>query len=297
MTYEEFLKDTIEMHRRKAPFFAGFRLDGERRAVKREGKEPVDVLWYYPKNKPAGRLPVIVNAHGGGFTACDAVQTGSLCRFLSDELGALALNVNYKKAPEAPFPYAIDEICDVIRYLIENAAALGVDPDRIAVSGESAGASLAAAVAMKLANETNIRLACQVLVYPCTDLTNDFLPEPAPYDEWIDYCHRCYLGETDRHHPYVCHLAAERDMLEKTCPAVILTCEHDTLRLQGELYADRLKDAFVPVTIRRFKGAVHGFVEVNRPDWGEPDERITPEQDALAREAERYIVEQLRILL
>lgn len=297
MSYAEFVKDTIARHEMQAKKYASVPLTGERRAVVREGKPPVDTIWYRPEATQGEKLPVLLNMHGGGFTDCDAVQTGSLCKTLSDALRAVVINVNYKKAPEHPYPYAIEEICDCIFHLRANAAELGIDVDRIAVSGESAGASLAAAVAMKLANETDISLKCQLLVYPCTDLTGDYLPQRPPYDAWLSHCVRAYCADEDPHHPYICHLAAPDSMLEKLCPAIFVTCELDFLGTQADLYARRLIENFVPVAQRRFKGALHGFLEVNRPDWGEPDERINPEQDRLARAAEEYMIRQLRLYL
>lgn len=297
MSYADFVRDTIARHEMQAKKYASRQLTGERRAIPRAEKNPVDTIWYRPEAAMGQKLPVILNLHGGGFTDCDAVQTGSLCRTMADALDALVINVNYKKAPECPYPYAIEEVCDLIAYLIENAQSLDIDPERIAVSGESAGASLATAVAMKLANETDIALKCQVLVYPCSDLTGDYLPKRLPYDEWLSYCIRAYCGDENPHHPYLCHMAAPDAMLEKMCPAVFVTCELDFLGNQADLYAQRLIDNFVPVSVKRFKGALHGFLEVNRPDWGELDERITPEQDRLAREAEAYMIQQLRVYL
>ena len=297
MSYADFVRDTIARHEMQEKKYASWQLTGERRAVPRTGKNPVDTIWYRPEPEIEQKLPVVLNMHGGGFTDCDAVQTGSFCRTLADALDALIISVNYKKAPEYPYPYAIEEICDVIAYLFENAQSLGIDTERIAVSGESAGASLATATAMKLANETDFALKCQVLVYPCTDLTGDYLPKPLPYDEWLEHCITAYCGDVHPHHPYICHMAAPDAMLAKMCPAVFVTCELDFLGNQADLYAQRLIDNFVPVSVKRFKGAVHGFLEVNRPDWGEPDDRITPEQDRLAREAEAYIIQQLRIYL
>lgn len=245
MTYAEFLKMVTEMHEINAQRYASMAISGKRIPIPRDNAPDVDTHWYYPKQHPEGRLPVIINTHGGCFTGCDAVQTGSLCQLFADKLNALAINVNYRKAPEAPFPYAIDEICDVVRYIAAHADKLNIEPSRIALSGESAGASLAAAVAMKL-KDKKVNLRCQILIYPCTDLTNDYLPHPRSGDAWLDYSHRCYIGKANPHNPLICHLAAERELLEGLCPAVILTCENDTLREQGELYALHLVDAFVP---------------------------------------------------
>lgn len=294
MTYEAFVRETIEQHRSQAAVFDAYVLTGERHRIVRDVGPDLDTIWYVPEDE-AGPWPALVNLHGGGFTSCDAVQTGSLCRTIVDAAGILVVNLNYRKAPEHPFPFAVNEACDLIQHLCEHADEYGIDPCRIAVAGESAGASLAIASAMKLAEERGVALAAQVLVYPCTDLMGVYTHKVD--DEWLDHCCRAYLGSESPSHPYFCHLAASREQLEKVCPAIILTCENDALRQQGEVFAQRLVDACVPVAIRRFKGAEHGFLEVNRPDWGFPDERINPEQDRLAREAERYIVRQLQSLL
>ena len=103
-----------------------------------------------------------------------------------------------------------------------------------------------------------------------------------------------YCQNNDSRHLLASPLLAYEEELEGVCPAIFLTCELDSLRFAGEAYAKKLIDCGVPVTCRRFKGALHGFLEVNRPDYFFEDNRKSEEQSRLCKEAEKMILEQLQ---
>jgi acetyl esterase len=300
-TFEQVVENTKAMHAQMRPVFNARPITGERIAIQREGKEPVDVIVYQPEQPIYEALPVFFNMHGGGFIGGDAVLMDSFCRMLSERLPAVVFNINYKKAPEYAFPYAIEEIYDTAVYAVEKAAEFNIDPRRMAVGGHSAGASLAASVALKAKEKGKISFACQILVYPCTDLGTDPVERnpdcsPEEAEEFRNFT-ALYCQHSEEHHRWVSPVLAEPNELTGVCPAVFITCELDSLRLQGEDYAKKLIDCGIPVAVKCFKGALHGFVEVNRPDYFHEDERKSPEQAALCHSAEEFIYTQLKAFL
>lgn len=297
-TFEEIKRGMEDMHARMRPVFNTCFITGERIALQREGKEPVEVIIYRPEKQAAGTLPAFINMHGGSFTGGDAVLMDSFCHMLAQRLPAVVFNINYKKAPEYAFPYAIEEIYDMAVYAAQNAAPFGIDPQRIAVGGHSAGASLAAGTALKAKEEGGVSFVCQVLVYPCTDLDtlptkNDLDCPPEADEEFRNYV-RLYCRNGENGHRWASPLLATSEEIEGVCPAIFVTCGLDDLRQQGEAYAKKLIDCGVPVAVRRFAEALHGFVEVNRPDYFHEDERKSPKQETLCRLAEEFIIAQLK---
>lgn len=299
--FEQLVEDTKTMHVQMRPVFDARPIIGKRIAIEREGKEPVDAIIYQPKQPSCSALPVFFNMHGGGFIGGDAVLMDSFCSMLSERLSAVVFNINYKKSPENAFPYAIEEVYDAAVYAAENAAVLGIDPSRIAVGGHSAGASIATAAALKAKEEGKITFACQLLVYPCTDLhniTDGLGPDCSPEEvESFRNFVALYCQNGESRHRWASPLLAAQEELAGVCPAIFVTCEMDSLRMQGEAYAKKLIDCGVPVVVKRFKGALHGFIEVNRPDYFHDDERKSAEQADLCLSAERFIVAQLKAFL
>jgi acetyl esterase len=255
------------------------------------------VIVYRPKGHAGEALPAVFNMHGGGFVGLDAVIMDSFCRMLSERVPVVVFNVNYKLAPEYAFPYAINEVYDTAAFVAVHASEFSVDPANIAVGGHSAGASIAAGVALKAKEEGAVSFACQFLVYPCTDLFTvppDISPaEREAHHNFISM----YCQHNDSRHCWASPLLAQPEELTCMCPAIFVICGIDDLRLQGEAYAKRLIDCGIPMAIRRFEGALHGFVEVNRPDFWFDDGRKSPEQAELCRKAEDFIVAQLKAFL
>lgn len=273
-------------------------VSGEHLTIPRPGLEPVEVTIYRPKEATGQPVPVLFNMHGGAFLGGDAVLMDSFCRMVADNLPMAVVNINYRKAPEYAFPYAITEVADAVAHFASRAGEYCVDPQRMAVGGFSAGASLAAGAALKLLRETDIALACQLLVYPCTDL---YTPMQHIGDDeasqGMAFMVRAYCQHDDCGHLWASPLLGSDEELAGVCPAVVLTCGQDDLREQGEAYAQRLIDCGVPTSVRRYQDALHGFIEVNRPDYPADDARRSPEQEALTRCAEQYILRALRLHL
>jgi acetyl esterase len=207
-------------------------------------------------------LPLLLYFHGGGFVLGSLNAYDSSCRSLANSAHCIVLSLAYRQAPEHPFPAAHEDAFAAYRWALRNAAALGADPYRIAVAGESAGGNLAAAVCL-MAKSRGIRQPIhQLLVYPIADnrLDTDSYQEHAsakPLNRaMMRWFWKHYLGENPGNE-YSCPLRSQE--LSGLAPATIITAEIDPLRSEGEHYADRLRSYDVPVHSRRFVGVTHEF--------------------------------------
>jgi acetyl esterase len=213
-----------------------------------------------------GLAPALVYLHGGGWVLGDVDSYDPVVRALAAASGVAWLSVGYRRPPEDPFPAALDDTVAAVRWTVRHAAALGLDPRRIGVAGDSAGGQLAAAAAGVLRAAGPDRPVLQVLLYPALDLREvpPPLPDPdglAPPRDGVDRALRAYLRGTDRTRPDVSPLL-DPDPAGLP-PAVIATAEHDRLRPQAERHAERLRAAGVPVTLVPGTGLDHGFL-----GWG-----------------------------
>jgi acetyl esterase len=182
----------------------------------------------------AGALPLIVFYHGGGFIVGDIDSHDEVARVLTAQVGAVTVSVNYRLAPEHPFPAAPDDCFAALKWAAANAAALGADPSRIIVAGDSAGGNLAAVAAQRARDEGGPALKGQVLVYPVTELGAEKPPGPdgkyyiiTPKD--TAYYDKCYTPDPEmKKHPHGSPLLAKS--LQNLPPAIVITAEYDPLR-------------------------------------------------------------------
>jgi len=212
-------------------------------------------------------LPVVVFFHGGGFFVGSIETHDAVCRELAARAGWIVVSVEYRLAPEHPFPAAIDDCFAVLQWCASEAKSFGGDPTRLAVAGDSAGGNLAAAAALRARDEGGPPLALQALVYPTTDAACDtesmarngsgyFLTADAMLMSW-----GLYAPDADaRANPYACPMRAAD--VAGVAPAVVITAEYDPLVDEGEAYAKRLADAGVAVELTRYDGMIHGFVQM-----------------------------------
>jgi acetyl esterase len=219
---------------------------------------------YRPQGStPDQVLPVLVYFHGGGWVIGNLESHDGACRSLANRAGAAVVSVDYRLAPEHRFPAAVDDCWAATQWVAEHGAELGVDGDRLAVGGDSAGGNLAAIVALlaRDAGAPNVRL--QVLVYPAVDarMHSPSIDENAKgfllTKEDMEWFYGHYgiadaVGDM-RVSPL---LAASH---EGVAPALVLTAEFDPLRDEGELYATKLQEAGVSVDLTRYDGMIHGF--------------------------------------
>jgi acetyl esterase len=208
----------------------------------------------------------LVYFHGGGWVVGNLETHDAICRSLAKQFGGVAIAVDYALSPEERFPAALDDAFAVTKWVAKNAENMGVDAERLAVGGDSAGGNLAAVVAMRCRDAGGPNLAAQVLVYPVTDLSSF---ETGSYEafregywlsrEGMQWFAEQYLGsKEDSLNPEASPLLAKD--LKGLPPALVITAEFDPLRDEGEAYAEKLRQAGVPVVVSRYAGLVHGFL-------------------------------------
>jgi acetyl esterase len=208
-------------------------------------------------------LPLLLFMHGGGFVVGSIDSHDEMARVLTAETGCVTVSVEYRLAPEHPYPAASDDCLAALRWAAAHAAEIGADPDRIVVAGDSAGGNLAAVMALRARDEGGPALRAQVLIYPAVELGARLLPAPdgefhVLTPEEKAFFNGSYLaGRALEQDPHVSPICAES--LRGLPPALIVTAEYDPLCRQGEAYAAKLKDAGVDTVLKRYDGAVHGF--------------------------------------
>jgi len=217
---------------------------------------------YIPTGAPAFG-PLLVFLHGGGFIYGDLASHDSTCRLLSEQAGVRVLAIDYRLAPEHPFPAAYDDALAAFDWAHEHATEIGADTARIGVGGDSAGGNLAAGVAL-VARE---RCAFQLLIYPVTQTDEKtrsrelFAEGFYLTDGFIAVATENYLpAGTDPRDPR--HAPLHADIPSGVAPAYVATAGFDPLRDEGEAYAQKLEDAGVKVTLTRFPDQIHGFFNV-----------------------------------
>ncbi|MGF1599761.1 MAG: alpha/beta hydrolase [Acidimicrobiales bacterium] len=224
------------------------------------GEIPVRV--YTPAGD--GPFPCLVYLHGGGWVLGDLDGVNAICRSVAARAGCVVVSVDYRLAPEHKHPAPLDDCYAAVQWVADHGDEIGVDGSRIAVGGDSAGGNLSAAVALRARDENGPALALQLLVYPVTDHRRDSASYAENGDGYLltrdmmTWFWDHYLNDADEGaHHLVSPLLA--DDLSGLPPAVVFTAEFDPLRDEGEAYADRLTEAGVAVTRKRFDGQIHAF--------------------------------------
>ena len=216
--------------------------------------------------RPAeGVLPALVYFHGGGWVVGDLDTHDVVCRQIALQARAVVIAVDYRLAPEHPFPAAVEDAWSATTWVAAHAPELGIDARRLAVGGDSAGGGLAAVVALMARDSRKLRLTLQVLVYPVTDLRAD----SASYSNYAEG----YFLTRAAMQWYIAQYAPTPQAIEDwrasplrapwvhgVAPALIIAAELDPLCDEGEAYARRLQGARVPVEYQRLDGMLHGFL-------------------------------------
>ena len=216
-------------------------------------------------------LPLLLFMHGGGFILGDLDSHDEAARVLTMKANCVTVAVDYRLAPEYPFPAAPEDCFVALKWAAEHAGEFGADASRIAVAGDSAGGNLAAVMALRARDEGGPALVGQVLIYPAADLedANEFQPAPDGQYYFLNrhdgaYFNSLYLVDmANARHPHASPMFAET--LDGVPPALVITAEYDPLCRQGEAFAEQLKAAGVETTLTRYPGAIHGFVTMPVP--------------------------------
>jgi acetyl esterase len=261
---------TLSVEEARAQFavrnFPGLREPEVARVVNRDMQGPGGSLGlrvYTPLG--TGPFPLMVFFHGSGFVVCSLDTHDGMCRNLCAGTGCVVVSVDYRLAPEAKFPAATDDCLAATRWAAANAAALGADPNRVLVAGDSAGGNLAAVTALRVRDEGGPKLLGQLLIYPVTDYYEPGTPSMMENAEgyglgragMIWFWNHYLADPSDGANPHASPLRAVD--LSGLPPALVVTAEYDPLRDEGEYYADRLLQAGVPTVAKRWDGMNHGF--------------------------------------
>lgn len=245
--------------------------------------EPIALRLYRAAgSQPDTLLPCLLYLHGGGWMLGDLDSHEAICRRLANASGGAVVAVHYRRAPEHPFPAAIDDCAAALIYLTEDAAALRIDRSRIAVGGDSAGGNIAAVLALMGRDGDLPRAVFQMLLYPVVDLsmtspgyervTGGVPLTAATMRYFIDH----YTPDPSVRSDWKASPLLAGDFADLP-PALIVTCSHDPLCEEGRAYARRLDEAGVPVTEMNFNDQLHGFLAM-----GGAIEVVTPVLDFAA---------------
>lgn len=213
---------------------------------------------------------MILYIHGAGWVFGNAHTHDRLVRELAVGAGAAVVFPDYSLSPEARYPVAINQNYATARWVLASGASYGLDASRIAVAGDSVGGNMAAALTLQAKERGDVELKAQVLFYPVTDASFDtdsylqfaegyFLRRDGMQWFWDQYT----TNPVERAEITASPLRATKEQLAGLPQALVITAEADVLRDEGEAYADKLREAGVPVTAVRYAGAIHDFVMLN----------------------------------
>lgn len=233
--------------------------------------DDISVRIYTPDSD--GPHPVVTYFHGGGFVLGDLDSHDAPCRTITQDADAVVVSVDYRRAPEQPFPAPVEDCYAATEWIAENASEFGWDADRLAVAGDSAGGNLAAVVALAARDRNGPDVAHQLLVYPVTDYRHadgrirDYPSREenaAGYfltEESMAYFETHYVPSwVHRPNPYLSPIAAPSHA--DLPPATVVTCGFDPLRDEGIAYVEALESAGVPVTHHHYERLIHGVMNM-----------------------------------
>lgn len=233
---------------------------------------PIAARLYRPRG--VSRPPLTVFYHGGGFVAGSLDTHEGACREMAANAKTAVLSVDYRLAPEHPFPDGIEDAYSALLWASSNGAALDVDSTRLAVAGDSAGATIALVSAIRARDENGPVLSAQLVFYPCTDLRDTAYTsrkENAEGYGLTEGARKMLMGlyaPTDqlRHDPWVSPLLAKN--LSGLPPTLIVTCQYDPLRDEGLAMAEALGAAGTQVSMQHADGMIHGFINYTAASVG-----------------------------
>lgn len=222
----------------------------------------IRVLIYKAKNNKA-MSPIFFDVHGGGFVTGLPEDDDKFCDEVRNELDITVISIDYRLSPEYKCPTDKNDVYDVVKYVNSHSNEFGIDSNNMAIGGHSAGANISTVVCMMAKDKNEFSFKCQILDYPPLDVatpaTEKFYIEGAIPPEIAAMFDKCYREEEDAKNPYCSPVFATNEELKDLPPAIVITCEIDSLRDEAEDYAQKLVKAGVETTAKRFYGVRHGF--------------------------------------
>jgi acetyl esterase len=244
----------------------------------REGKTHIFIIRAKNRTK---YCPVYINIHGGGFVRPHGERNIIFCAKFADRMRGIVVDLDYRLAPEYPYPAAFHEAYDTVQWVFDQAQMLDIDPLKVIVGGDSAGGNLTAAVAIRAQETGDFRICLQMLYYPATDMLTPPEDKPEADISMINpqrsrAFNRLYLDDDQEaaQSPYVSMKFAPEQMLHGLPEMLLITAGKDNMRFEAEEYAMRLVATGVPVTIRRFLNSRHSFLVNCIDEWEEGQELI-----------------------
>ncbi len=225
---------------------------------------------YRPLGVEAGLLPTLIYYHGGGFVIGNIETHDSTCRRLANRSRCQVISIDYRLAPEHPFPTPLDDGIAAFRHIRDNAESFGADAKRIAVGGDSAGGAMAAVVCQTCRDAGEPGPAFQMLIYPATDSSKEHASRKAFAEGYflskplMDWFWEAYVPDEDTDLTDVRLSPLLAKDFTGLPPAFVLTAGYDPLRDEGRAYADRLIDAGIKTTYVNYPGTIHGFFSLTR---------------------------------
>lgn len=227
----------------------------------REGDSRIIVIT--PK-KVSQKYPLFIHMHGGGFVRGYLKRDTIFCSKIATLVGCMVIDIDYRVAPEYPFPSALNECYDIVKWAFDNAEELNVDKEKVALGGDSAGGNLTAAIAL-MANKTkDFEIKLQILDYPFLDAVTDPADKLKETDlhpvERMRAFNSLYIeNEEDKYSPFLSPIYATKEMLFGLPPALIITADKDCLRFEADKYTKMMVEAGVEVKMKRYLNSHHGF--------------------------------------
>jgi len=221
----------------------------------------VRTLWYGFENTE--KAPIYFDLHGGGFILGSADMDEEMNLELNKQVGCKIISIEYAKAPEFPYPAAVNQVYAVVKHVFENADKYAIDNKRMAIGGHSAGGNLSTVTCMKAKKEGKFQFVCQILDYPPLDLATSPLDKPQPKGaippKQALMFDACYVDPSQAKDPYVSPVYAMQEDLEGLPPALFILAGKDSLHDEGLKYCGMLKTARVTTECYEYPNVPHGF--------------------------------------
>lgn len=237
--------------------------------VTKTSKRDTPIRVYYPRVE--GTHPVFIWVHGGGFVLGNIEVYDSICRKLTNKVNCAVISIDYGLSPEHQFPEPVEECYEVTKWIFENAKDLNINPDKIAIGGDSVGGTLSAVISQLSRDRGEFSITYQIMINAMLDLLGQTKPKSRIENakgyrlttKGIEWFVQQYLRDlSEAKNPLASPLLA--DNFKGLPAACIITSEYDPLRDEGEHYAQRLSESGVEVCLKRYDGIIHGFFNMQR---------------------------------